>query len=256
MAWILWMVLVNIAAMTTWQVPIARVLSSKNAKAAKQAYRRSAFCYVGNWALPGLWAAAAYLYFCGQGGLPEGVGAMAAMPEYLRIVLPSGILGLVLAAMLAAEMSSDSAYLLTWATIIYNDLILPCRRKPMSPRAKLLTVRISVVLIGIFLVFFGLVYELPGTAWDFLAVTGTIYFSSMFALLVGALYWPWTNRTGAYSAIALGVIGPLTFPYCQRSGQGRGDPGGSRRAVGFRAWLCRANRRFAARQALHRYRNG
>ena len=30
-------------------------------------------------------------------------------------------------------------------------------------------------------------------------------------LLVGALYWPRANSTGAYAALILGAIGPLTF---------------------------------------------
>jgi hypothetical protein len=30
------------------------------------------------------------------------------------------------------EMSTDSGYLLTWATVIYNDLIMPCVKRPLS----------------------------------------------------------------------------------------------------------------------------
>ncbi len=113
--------------------------------------------------------------------------------------------------MLAAEMSTDSGYLLTWATVIYNDLIMPCLRKPLSPRAKLLLVRLMVVAIGVFLVFYGLWYELRGRAWDYLAITGNIYLASVFTLLVGALYWRGANRWGAMAAIVLGAIGPLSF---------------------------------------------
>ena len=113
--------------------------------------------------------------------------------------------------MLAAEMSTDSSYILTWATVIYNDLIMPCFRRPLSEKARLLTIRTLIVLIGIFLVFYGLVYELPGTAFDYIAITGTICVASMFALLMGAIYMPWINRVGAYAAIILGAVGPLSF---------------------------------------------
>ena len=115
-----------------------------------------------------MWAVGAYLFFCKAGGLPDGIGAWTATPEYLARLLPTGLIGLVVAGMLAAEMSTDSSYILTWATVIYNDLITPCLRRPMSEKAQLLTIRTIVFLIGVFLVFYGLVYELPGTAFDYL----------------------------------------------------------------------------------------
>jgi len=117
----------------------------------------------------------------------------------------------VLAGMLAAEMSTDSGYLLTWATVIYNDLISPCLPRPLSPRGKLFTVRVLVLAIGAFLMVYGLWYQLPGSAWDYLAVTGNIYLASLFTLLVGALYWSRANSWGAIAAIVLGAIGPITF---------------------------------------------
>ncbi|NBV52484.1 MAG: hypothetical protein EBR83_02970 [Verrucomicrobia bacterium] len=115
------------------------------------------------------------------------------------------------AAMLAAEMSTDSGYMLTWATVIYNDLITPCLRKPLAPKQQLLLTRLLVLAIAIFLLFYGLWYELPGNAWDYLAVTGNIYLASVFTLLVAGLYWPRGNATGAGAALILGAIGPLAF---------------------------------------------
>jgi SSS family solute:Na+ symporter len=133
------------------------------------------------------------------------------MPHYLGIILPMGLIGIVIAAMLAAEMSTDSGYLLTWATVIYNDLITPCLKNPLSNKARLLLTRSLVLGIGIFLLFYGLWYELPGNAWDYLAVTGNIYLASVFTLLVAGLYWPRANTRGAMCALVMGAIGPITF---------------------------------------------
>jgi SSS family solute:Na+ symporter len=120
-------------------------------------------------------------------------------------------MGLVIAAMLAAEMSTDSGYLLTWATVIYNDLLMPCLKRPLSNQARLLITRGLVGAIGVFLVFYGLLYELKGNVWDYLAVTGNIYLASVFTLLVAGLYWPRANRNGAFAALVLGAIGPISF---------------------------------------------
>jgi SSS family solute:Na+ symporter len=209
--WVLWQALTALAVMTTWQTTISRVLAAKDAATAKRVYRGTWFYFAGRWALPGLWGAAAFLYFTRHGGLPPGANSETALPEFLAILLKPGLLGIVLAAMLAAEMSTDSGYLLTWATVIYNDLINPCLRRPMSERARLLTVRLLVLAIGLFLVVYGLWYQMPGNVWAYLAITGNIYLASMFALLVGALYWRGANTWGALSAIALGAAGPISY---------------------------------------------
>lgn len=206
-----WMLIFQIAVVTTWQTQIARVLASKDEHSARRMYRRTAFYFVGRFALPGLWGAAALVHFSFAGGLPEGITSLTAMPAYLATLLPIGLIGIVLAAMLAAEMSTDSGYLLTWATVIYNDLISPCVRKPLTAKAKLLITRLLVLAIGVFLLFYGLWYEMPGNAWDYLAVTGNIYLASVFSLLVAGLYWKSANATGAYAALVLGAVGPLTF---------------------------------------------
>jgi len=143
--------------------------------------------------------------------LPEGVDTLTAMPSFLKTLLPFGVIGILIAAMLAAEMSTDSGYLLTWATVIYNDLISPFVRRPMSQKRRLFIVRALVLAIGLFLLFYGLWYDIPGNAWDYLAVTGNIYLASVFTLLVGALYWRGSNSWGAIAAIVLGAIGPITF---------------------------------------------
>jgi SSS family solute:Na+ symporter len=206
-----WMFVFQIAAATTWQTQISRVLSTKDSSTAKRMYRRTSFYFVGRFLLPGLWGAAAFVWFAQNGGLPEGLTSLTAMPHYLSIVLPIGIIGLVVAAMLAAEMSTDSGYMLTWATVIYNDVITPCLRRPLQPKSQLRLTRGLVLGIAVFLLFYGLWYELPGNAWDYLAVTGNIYLASVFTLLVAGLYWPRANATGAAAALILGAIGPLTF---------------------------------------------
>jgi SSS family solute:Na+ symporter len=183
----------------------------KDSHTAKQMYRRVSFYFVGRFLLPGLWGAAAYVYFTQHGGLPAGLDSSSAMPRYLGMVLPMGLLGLLVAAMIAAEMSTVSGYMLTWATVIYNDIITPCLKSPLSTKGQLFLTRSILFGIAAFLLFYGLWYKMPGSAWDYLAVTGNIYLASVFTLLVAGLYWPRANAHGAYAALILGAVGPLTF---------------------------------------------
>lgn len=211
LGYLAWQFVFQIAAASTWQTQISRVLAAKDAATAKSMYRKTSFYYVGRFLLPGLWGAAAFVWFSQHGGLPEGMTTLNAMPHYLSIVLPIGLIGLVVAAMLAAEMSTDSGYMLTWATVIYNDLITPCLKKPLAPKNQLLLTRGLVLAIAVFLLFYGLWYQVPGNAWDYLAVTGNIYLASVFTLLVAGLYWPRANAFGAGAALVLGAIGPIVF---------------------------------------------
>jgi solute:Na+ symporter, SSS family len=208
-AFVLWQTLFQLAAVTTWQPNISRVLAARDAATARRIYMRSAFYFVGRWALPVLWGVGALVYFSRNGGAPE--DSINAMPAYLSQLLPIGVIGIVIAAMLAAEMSTDSGYLLTWATVIYNDLIMPCVKRPLSQRQKLFLTRALVLGIGVFLMFWGLWYELPGDAWSYLAVTGNIYLASVFTLLVAGLYWRRAQSAGAYAALVLGAVGPVAF---------------------------------------------
>lgn len=209
--YIVWQVVFQIAVVTTWQTTITRVLATKDSATAKRMYRRTSFYFVGRFLLPGLWGVGAFVYFSQHGGLPADLTASTAMPRYLGLLLPMGLLGLVVAAMVAAEMTTISGYMLTWATVIYNDIITPCLKKPLSRTGQLLLTRFILLAIAIFLLFYGLWYKMPGNAWDYLAVTGNIYLASVFTLLAAGLYWPRANSNGAYAALVLGAIGPLTF---------------------------------------------
>ena len=209
--YLIWMFVFQLAVVTTWQTTISRVLATKDSGTATRMYRRVSYYFVGRFLLPGMWGIAAFVYFKQHGGLPAGLNSMTAMPRYLSAVLPIGLMGLLVAAMIAAEMSTISGYMLTWATVIYNDIITPCLPRPLSNKGQLLLTRMILLGIAVFLLFFGLWYQLPGDAWTFLAVTGNIYLASVFTLLIAGLYWPRANATGAYAALLLGAIGPITF---------------------------------------------
>jgi SSS family solute:Na+ symporter len=118
-------------------------------------------------------------------------------------------MGLLVAAMLAADMSSDSSYMLTWGSVIYNDILAPFRRGPWPERKGILWNRCIIALIGVFLLVWGLWYKLEGNLWEYLQTTGTIYLASMSILLIACCYWRGANNWGAIAAIVVGAALPL-----------------------------------------------
>jgi SSS family solute:Na+ symporter len=143
--------------------------------------------------------------------------SLYAMPLFLGTFVPVGMMGVLVAAMLAADMSTDSSYMLTWGSVIYNDILAPFRRGArMSERRGLLWNRLIVAALGAYLFIFGLVYKIEGPVWDFLAITGTIYLSSMSVLLIACCYWPRANNWGAIAAIVLGAAVPVAHLVLQK----------------------------------------
>src|SRR6185369_1782412 len=109
----------NTAAVLTWQTTIARVLAARDTATGRKIYTRTSFFFVCRFLIPGLWGIAA-LAIIGKVG-----NTLEAMPRYLSTAVPPGLMGLLIAAMLAADMSTDSSYMLTWGSVIYNDILAP-----------------------------------------------------------------------------------------------------------------------------------
>lgn len=212
--YVVFQILLTLAAVLTWQTSIARVLAARSPQAGQQIYTRTSFFFVCRFLIPGLWGIAAAAALADRGIVPD--SPLQAMPAYLAQIVPTGLMGLLVAAMLAADMSTDSSYMLTWGSVIYNDLLAPWHRGRWSERRGLLVNRLIVAGIGLFLLGYGLWYPLQGSVWDYLAVTGTIYLASISTLLVACCYWPAAHRLGALAAIATGAALPLGFLVMQQ----------------------------------------
>jgi SSS family solute:Na+ symporter len=211
----------NTAATLTWQTVTARLLAAKDTKTGQQIFTRTSFFFVCRFVIPGIWGIAALATLAPAAFLTlspkmQADSSLYAMPLFLSTFVPIGLMGLLVAAMLAADMSTDSSYMLTWASVIYNDILAPFKRQGWTEKKGLLLNRAIVACIGVFLLFYGLLYPLQGNLWDYLSTTGTIYLASMSVLLVSCCYWKRANSWGAAAAIAVGALVPLSFLTMQK----------------------------------------
>ncbi len=205
-SYVLFNAFLSLAAVLTWQTNIARVLAAKDSKTGQQVYTRTAFFFVCRFLIPGIWGIAAIVVI---GNVDN---SLEAMPKMLAAIVPVGLMGILIAAMLAADMSTDSSYMLTWSSVIYNDILAPFRKgKAWSERTGLFINRSLVALIGIFLLFYGLWYPLEGDLWTYLGLTGTIYLASMSSILIAACYWKGANSWGAAAAIIISAALPVGY---------------------------------------------
>ncbi len=207
-SYVVFNLLLQTAATLTWQTTIQRVLAAKDTDTGRKVYTRTAFFFVCRFMIPALWGVAALAML-----VPEQYGGntLYAMPVFLGQFLPVGVMGILIAAMLAADMSTDSSYMIAWAGVIYNDIMSPFRRRAHTEKEGLFWSRFIVATIGVFLMFWGLWYKLEGDLWTYLGVTGTIYLSSMSTLLIACCYWKRANDWGAFGAILAGALIPVGF---------------------------------------------
>ncbi len=202
-------VLTAFASILTWQTIISRVLSAKDTTTAKRIFIGTSPFLIVRFAVPAILGIAALHYFGSD--IFTGGEVIMAMPNLLATVLPVGLIGILVSAMLAADMSTNSSYMIAWSSVIYNDIMRPIHKGLWSNKKGLLWNRILIGAIGVFLLLYGLWYPLKGDLWVYLQVTGTIYLSSMSVLLIAACYWRPANNWGAIAAIFVGGIIPILY---------------------------------------------
>lgn len=208
-SFIIWILVTNLAAAALWQPGTSKALSSKSPEIAKKVFLITGLTFAGRAMIPMFWGIAAFAYF------GAGQESAAAMPMLLGELVPVGLLGLLVAGLLAASMSTYSSYVLAWSSVLTLDVISSL--KPgLTQRNKMRIARIISGLIGIFLLVFGLWYQIPETAFQYIFITGTMYTAGALGTVTAGLYWKSANDVGANAALILGAVAPAAFLLLER----------------------------------------
>lgn len=125
-------------------------------------------------------------------------------PLVLLNMLPVGLAGAFAAVMLAAFISTHDSYLHSWGSIFIQDIVLPLRKKPLSPEAHLKLLRYSILGVAVFIFFFSLLFQQSQYILLFFAITGAIFSGGSGSVIIGGLYWRRGTTAGAWSAMLTG----------------------------------------------------
>ncbi len=128
------------------------------------------------------------------------------VPLVLVNVLPRGVIGLFCAVMLAAFISTHDTYFHTWGTIFVQDVILPFRKTPFSPKLHMLLLRLSILGVAIFVYCWSLLFQQTQDIFMYFQISGAIFISGVGAVIIGGLYWKRGTTAGAWSAMIVGSI--------------------------------------------------
>jgi len=127
-------------------------------------------------------------------------------PIALSRCLPTGLMGAFAAVMLAAFISTHDTYLHSWGSVLVQDVIMPFRSKPFTPKQHMLLLRISILAVAVVVFCFSLLFRQTEYVHMFYVITCAIYISGAGAVVIGGLYWKRGTTAGAWSAMIIGAV--------------------------------------------------
>lgn len=177
--------------------------------------------------LPGT---AAIIYIQQQGGLPDGFNIAdinyqlpeggfcqnladcpnATYPVLLFQMLPNGILGLVLAGLLAAMMSSVSATFNSASTLITMDFA--AKLKPDLTSKQLVRIgQISTLVLVVLACLWAPQIERFSSLWEYLQLVLSFIAPPVAAAFILGLFWKGASGTGAFTSLMVGAAISVLF---------------------------------------------
>lgn len=206
---IIWQILLWISIVVSWQAISMRLFSSKDISTGQKIFTWSGLMFLSRAILPVFWGIMAIAY------LGSNIEPLDALPLLIVKLVPPGIMGIIMAGLMAASMSTYSSYLLSWSSVVSQDLIGSVIRmttgKELSSKKQLFVSRITMAVVMIFIIWWSLFHEVEGYLYFYLGMTGMLFIPGTLVCLIFGIYWRKTRTTGAYLAITLGVIPPLSY---------------------------------------------
>ena len=191
-------------------------LTAKSAKSFRLAIVAHPICIAIVWLpciLIGVWAAG--LAAAGELTVPNSNAALGVMVG--QLVGNPWLMGVLMAGVLAAIMSSLDSQFACLGTMFSNDIVIPIKGKDYySDADKVKLARYFVV--GVVAVAYVLSLLLANSSVFNLGVWCFSGFTALFPILFAALYWKRVTVVGAYACI--GVTTVLWFYWFQQSGWG------------------------------------
>ena len=208
--------LIGLVSCAIWPTSVSRALSAASPAVVKKQFSFGSISFMIRFLIPCFWGICAFVWIHQIGGsvteakevmLPgadQPMDNLYAMPIFMGNILPAGFVGLITAAMLAAFMSTHDSYLLCWSSVLTQDVVAPIMGDKLTPKGRILLTRILIVTIGLWVLCWGLLYKGTLDIFDYMGVTGAIYYAGAFALLTCGLYWKRASSAGAFWSLIAG----------------------------------------------------
>jgi len=131
--------------------------------------------------------------------------------SYVINYLPVGLIGLILAAVLSASMSSTSAELSALASVTVVDIYKRVFKKQASDRHYLIVSKLAIVFWGIYAINFALFANRMGSLIEAVNILGSLFYGTILGLFLIAFYF---KRIGGNATFLAAIIAEITVLAC------------------------------------------
>lgn len=128
------------------------------------------------------------------------------IPITVEHMLPIGVRGALCVILLMGVFGGDGTHLHSWGSLLIQDIVVPLRKKPLTPQEHILWLRLSITGVAFFAFIFGCFFQQMEYINMWWAVTMGIYVGGAGACIIGGLYWRKGTTAGAWSALLTGSI--------------------------------------------------
>ncbi len=206
------------------QMAIQRYLATRDTAAARRMFSISLLSSVLLWPFLAAVGLALMAYFLARPEmLPSGhsvyENADQLLPIFIVRGLPAGISGLVIAALLAAAMSSLSSGLNSVCSVVISDFIDRFRQTKQTESSHVRLAKLVSLAIGVAVVLLSAVFgQVEGNLLELCYKIANLLTVPLFMMFFMAMFIPWATAPGTYAGTAASLLVAIAFAYQQELG--------------------------------------
>lgn len=205
---IIYQIIYFFIAMAVYPTSLTRVCSCRSVR---EGYKGSTLGY------SSFLARAVFPVVVGAAGLiivPGMSSGITAYAETMMAIVPVGILGLIVAGMLSAFMSTADTYYMTCASMIPQDIIAPLlpKGKKLSDKQVTLLIRLGILLTALSALYVAYFYQ-GGMIYWVVKLAELMFVSGVAVAFFFGMYWKKANQYGACAALICGLAAAAITNY-------------------------------------------
>ena len=135
----------------------------------------------------------------------------------MRALLPPGLFGLFTLLLFLAMLSTDDTRIYSAALTIAQDVVLPLRKKPFTPRGHLWMIRIVAISIGVFFLFGSCYMKQLDYIYMFSNLACAMWVSGAGPVMIFGLYSRFGTAAGAWAAQLASAFLSIAYILVQRN---------------------------------------
>ena len=185
------------------QVIVQRLMTASSLRDARRALIGSGFAVFFQFALflmigVGLWAFFGAQHF----DSPDKI-----FPTFIVTAMPTGLIGLLIAAILAATMSAHSGAINSLAAATVHDIYLPLTGRDANDARTLKVAKLASLAWGTLLLIIALLYRQQGTPVVIVALSiASFTYGALLGGFALGILWPRAQQRDAITGMALGIL--------------------------------------------------